>query len=54
MSTMQTSVKGYVMITTSKDDNQKTIVQALSIAEAKRILKQETGLDWYFKGYTGN
>ena len=48
------SVKGYVMVTTSKDGNQKTIVHALSIAEAKRILKQQTSLDWYFKGYTGN
>ena len=54
MSTMQTSIKGYVMVTTSKDGNQKTIVQALSIADAKRILKQQTSLDWYFKGYTGN
>ena len=48
MSTMQTSIKGYVMVTASKDGNQKTIVQALSIAEAKRILKELTGLDWYF------
>ena len=54
MSTMQTSVKGYVMVTLFKDGNQKTIVQALSIAEAKRILKQQTSLDWYFKGYTEN
>lgn len=51
---MLPSIKGYVMITLSKDYNQRTIVQALSIKEAKRILKQETGLDWYFKGYTGN
>jgi len=54
MSTMQTSVKGYMMVTTSKDGNQKTIVQALSIADARCILKQETNLDWYFKGYTEN
>ena len=54
MGTMQYSIKGYVMVTLSKDGNQKAIVQALSIAEAKRILKQETGLDWYFKGYTDN
>ena len=54
MNTMQTSIKGYVMVTTSKDGNQKTIVHALSIAEARRILKQETGLDWYFKGYEEN
>ena len=54
MSTMQTSVKGYIMVTTAKDGNQKTIVHALSIAEAKRILKQQTSLDWYFKGHTGN
>ena len=54
MSTMQFSVKGYVMVTTSKDGNQKTIIYALSIAEARRILKQETGLDWYFKGYAEN
>ncbi len=54
MSTMQTSVKGYVMVTLSEDGNQKTIVQALSIADARRILKQQTGLDWYFKGYTEN
>ena len=54
MSTMQTSVKGYVMVTTAKDGNQKTIIQALSIAEAKRIIKQQTSLDWYFKGYTEN
>ncbi len=54
MSTMQTSVKGYVMVTASKDGNQKTIVCALSIPDAKRILKQETGLDWYFKGYEEN
>ena len=54
MRTMQTSVKGYVMVTTSKDGNQKTIVQALSIQDAKRILKQETSLDWYFKGYEEN
>ena len=54
MSTMQTSVKGYIMVTASKNGNQKTIVQALSIAEAKRILKQQTSLDWYFKGHTGN
>ena len=54
MSTMQTSIKGYIMVTASKNGNQKTIVQALSIAEAKRILKQQTSLDWYFKGYTGN
>ena len=54
MRTMQTSVKGYVMVTTSKDGNQKTIVHALSIQEAKRILKQQTSLDWYFKGYTVN
>ena len=54
MRTMQTSVKGYIMVTTSKDSNQKTIVQALSIAEAKRILKQQTSLDWYFKGYAEN
>lgn len=51
---MQTSVKGYIMVTTSKDSNQKTTVQALSIAEAKRILKQQTSLDWYFKGYAEN
>ena len=54
MSTMQTSIKGYIMVTTSKDGNQKTTVHALSIAEAKRILKQETSLDWYFKGYAEN
>ena len=54
MSTIQTSVKGYIMVTLSKDNNQQTIVQALSIQEAKRILKQQTSLDWYFKGYTGN
>ena len=54
MSTMQTSIKGYVMATASKDGNQKTIVHALSIAEAKRTLKQQTSLDWYFKGYTEN
>lgn len=54
MSTMQLSVKGYIMVTLSKDGNQKTIVHALSIAEARRILKQETGLDWYFKGYEEN
>ena len=54
MGTMQTSIKGYVMVTLSKDGNQKTIAYALSIAEAQRILKQETGLDWYFKGYTDN
>jgi len=54
MSTMQYSVKGYVMVTTSKDGNQKTTVHALSIADAKRILKQQTSLDWYFKGYTEN
>ena len=52
MSTMQTSVQGYIMVTTSKDGSQKTVVYALSIAEAQRILYQETGLDWYFKGYT--
>ena len=50
MNTMY-SVKGYVMVTLSKDGNQKTTVQALSISDAKSILKQETGLDWYFKGY---
>lgn len=54
MSTMLPSIKGYIMVTLTKDDNQKTIVQALSIKEAKRILKQETSLDWYFKGYTRN
>ena len=54
MSTMQYAIKGYVMVTLSKDGNQKTIVYALSIAEAQRILKQETGLDWYFKGYADN
>ena len=51
MSTMQYSVKGYVMVTLSQDGNQKTIVHALSIADARSILKQQTGLDWYFKGY---
>ena len=40
MSTMQTSVKGYIMVTLSKDGNQKAIVHALSIADAQRILKQ--------------
>lgn len=54
MSTMQTSVKGYIMVTLSQDGNQKTIVHALSIAEARSILKQQTSLDWYFKGYTEN
>ena len=54
MGTMQYAVKGYVMVTLSKDGNKKTIVYALSIAEAQRILKQETGLDWYFKGYADN
>ena len=54
MSTMQTSIKGYIMVTLSKDGNQKTIVYALSIAEARRILKQQTSLDWYFKGYIEN
>lgn len=54
MSTIQYSVKGYIMVTLSKDGNQKTTVQALSIAEAKRILKQQTNLDWYFKGYAEN
>ena len=54
MSTMQTSVKGYIMVTTSKDGNQKTTIYALSIAEARRILKQQTSLEWYFKGYTEN
>ncbi len=54
MRTMQTSIKGYVMVTLSKDGNQKTVVQALSIPDAKRILKQETNLDWYFKGYEEN
>ncbi len=54
MGTTQYSVKGYIMVTLSKDGNQKTIVQALSIAEAKRILKQQTSLDWYFKGYEEN
>ncbi len=54
MGTTQYSVKGYVMVTLSKDGNQKTTVYALSIADAQRILKQETGLDWYFKGYTEN
>ena len=54
MGTMQTSIKGYIMVTLSKDGNQKTTVQALSIADAKCILKQHTGLDWYFKGYENN
>ncbi len=54
MSTMQYSMKGYVMVTLSTDGNQKTIVHALSIAEARSILKQQTGLDWYFKGYEEN
>ena len=54
MQTNDYSVKGYVMVTLSKDGNQKTIVQALSIADARRILKQETSLDWYFKGYAEN
>lgn len=54
MSTMQYSIKGYKMVTLSKDGNQKTIVFALSIADAQRILKQQTSLDWYFKGYTEN
>ena len=54
MGTMQTSIKGYIMVTTSKDGNQKTIVQALSIADARCILKQKTGIDWYFKGYENN
>ena len=54
MSTMQTSVKGYIMVTTSKDGNQKTIVQALSIADAKSILKQKTDIEWHFKGYENN
>ena len=54
MSTMTYSVKGYAMVTASKDGNQKTIIYALSIAEAQRILKQQTGMDWYFKGYTEN
>ena len=48
------SVKGYVMVTLSKDGNQKTIVYALSISDARSILKQQTGLDWYFKGYAEN
>ena len=52
MSTMQPSIKGYVMVNLSKDGNQKTVVYALSIAEGRRILKQQTGLEWYFKGYT--
>ena len=54
MGTMQTSIKGYKMVTLSKDGNKKIIVHALSIADATRILKQETGLDWYFKGYAEN
>ncbi len=54
MSTMQTSIKGYKMVTLFKDGNQKTIVYALSIKDAQRILKQDTGLDWYFKGYADN
>ena len=54
MGTMQTSIKGYVMVTLSEDGNKKTIIHALSIADARRILKQETGLDWYFKGYADN
>ncbi len=54
MSTMKYSVKGYIMVTLSKDGNQKTVVYALSIQDAQRILKQETGLDWYFKGYEEN
>ena len=54
MGTMQTSIKGYKMVTLSKDGNQKIIVYALSIADATRILKQKTGLDWYFKGYVEN
>ena len=54
MSTSNYSIKGYVMVTLSQDGNQKTIVQALSIQDAKRILKQETNLDWYFKGYEEN
>ena len=51
---MQTSIKGYVMVTLAKDGNQKTIVHALSIQEAKGILKQQTSLEWYFKGYEEN
>ncbi len=54
MSTTQYSVKGYVMVTLSKDGNKKTVVYALSIQDARRILKQETSLDWYFKGYEEN
>ena len=54
MGTMQYSIKGYIMVTLSEDGNQRTIVYALSIADARRILKQDTGLDWYFKGYTNN
>ena len=54
MRKMQTSIKGYVMVTLSQDGNQKTIVHALSIQDAKRTLKQETNLDWYFKGYAEN
>ena len=54
MSTMQTSIKGYVMATLSTDGNKKTIVYALSIKDAQRILKQQTSLDWYFKGYEEN
>ena len=51
MSTTQISIKGYVMVTLSKYGNKKTVVQALSIKDGRRILKQQTGLDWYFKGY---
>lgn len=48
------SVKSYVMVTTSEYGNQKAIIQALSIADAKHILKQQTGYNWYFKGYAEN
>ena len=54
MSTMQSAFKGYIMVTLSKNNKKKAVVYALSIKDAQRTLKKETGLDWYFKGYTGD
>lgn len=48
---MSTSIKTYIMQSLASTGKQRITVQALTIAEAKRLAYDAHGIEFYFKGY---
>ena len=48
---MNTSIKGFILVSSAKHGRTTITVHALTIAEAKQIAFDEHGIEYYFKGY---